>query len=91
MMQSICDQICENQTDLCIKKKSIIPHFCNPHTCIQVYVLAKFQCHVPRTFEVTALQDGSNRKIALYSKYRENKLQPLTKTDVSYKWIDVQT
>ena len=50
-----------------------------------------FMLHIPRTFEVTALQDGSNRKIVLYSKYKENKLQPLTKTDVPYEWIDVQT
>jgi len=42
-----------------------------------MYVLAKFQCHILKTFEVTALQSSSNRKIDLYSKRRENKLQVL--------------
>ena len=74
-----------------ITKLQIFPYtsfisFYNLHT--QVYVLAKFQ---PKTCEVTALQSSSNRKINLYSKYRENTLQLLTKTDVTYKWSDVQT
>ena len=37
------------------------------------------------------LQSGSNRKIDLYSKYRENKLQVLTKIDVTYELSDAQT
>ena len=51
-------------------------------------MLAKFQLHVLNTFEVTALQ---SRKINLYRKYRENKLQALTETDVTYEWSDAQT
>jgi len=38
-----------------------------------------------------ALQTSSNRKIDLYSKYRENKLQALPKTGVTYEWSEVQT
>jgi len=53
-----------------------------------MYVLAKFQLHILNTFEVTALQSSSNRKINLYRKYRENKLQALTETDVTYEWSD---
>ena len=49
-----------------------------------MYVLAMFQLHILKAFEVTALQSSSNRKIELYSKYRENKLQALTKADVTY-------
>ena len=56
-----------------------------------MYVLVKFQLPILKTSEVTAVQSSSNRKINLYSKYRENKLQVLTKTDVTYKWSDVQT
>jgi len=56
-----------------------------------MYVLVKFQLHILKTCEVTALQSSSNRKINLYSKYRENRLQALTKMDVTYKWRDVQT
>ena len=55
----------------------------------QVCLLAKFQPHMPITFGVTALQSSNNRKIDLYSKYRENKLQALTKMVVTYKRIDV--
>jgi len=44
-----------------------------------------------KVFEVTTLQSSSNRKINFYSKYRENKLQALTKMDVTYEWSDVQT
>ena len=47
--------------------------------CSQVYPLAKFQVHMPNTLGVTALQSSNNRKIDLYSKYRENKLQALTR------------
>ena len=56
-----------------------------------MYVLAKFQLHIIKAFEVIVLQSNSNRKIDLYSKYRENKLQALLKTDVTYKWSDVET
>ena len=54
-----------------------------------MYVLAKFQLHILKAFKVTALQ--SNRKIDLYSKHGENKLQALPKTDVTYKWSEVVT
>ena len=51
-----------------------------------MYVLAKFQLQILKIFQVTTLQSNSNRKIDLYSKHRENKLQPLTKMDVTYEW-----
>ena len=38
-----------------------------------MYVLAKFRLYILKAFEVTALQSSSNRKIDLYSKYKENK------------------
>ena len=44
-----------------------------------MFVLAKFQLHILKTFEVTALKSSSNRKIYLYSKRWENKLQVLSK------------
>ena len=56
-----------------------------------MYVLAKFQLHILKAFEVTALQSNSNRNIDLYSKHRKNKLQALTKMDVTYKWSEVGT
>ena len=56
-----------------------------------MYLLAKFQLRILKAFEVTVLQSSSNRKINFYSKYRENKLQVLTKTDVTNKWSDAQT
>ena len=56
-----------------------------------MYMLAKFQLHILKAFEVTALQSNSNRKIDLYSEHRENKLQALPKTDVTYKWSEVGT
>ena len=68
---------------------SILLHFYYLHT--QIYVLAKFQLRILKAFEVTALQSNSNKKIDLYSKHRENKLQALTKTDVTYKWNEVGT
>ena len=49
-----------------------------------MYVLAKFQLYILKAYEVTALQSNSNRKIDLYSKHRENKLQVLPKTNVTY-------
>ena len=42
-------------------------------------------------FKVTVLQCSRNTKINLYSKHRENKLQMLTETGVTYEWSDVQT
>jgi len=65
---------------------SILLHFYNLHT--QMYVLARFQLHTLKTIEVTALQ---SRKINLYSKQRENKLQVLTKTGITHEWSKVQT
>ena len=35
-----------------------------------MYVLAKFQLRILKTFEVTVLLSSCNRKINLYSKYR---------------------
>ena len=55
-----------------------------------MYLLAKFQLHVPIALGVTALNNSDNRKIDVYSKYRENKLQALTKTVVSYQRIEVR-
>ena len=52
-------------------------------------VLAKFQLPILKAFEVTFLQNSSNRKINLYS--RQNKLQALTKMDVTHKWSKVWT
>ena len=39
-----------------------------------MYLLAKFQLHILKVLEVTALQSTSNRKIDLYSKYRGKRL-----------------
>ena len=68
---------------------SILLHFYNLPT--QLCVLAKFRLCILKAFEVTVLQSSSNRKIDLYSKYRENKLQMLTKTNVTYEWSEVRT
>ena len=68
---------------------SILLHFYNLDT--QMYVLAKFQLFILKAFVVTALQSNSKRKIDLYSKHRENKLQALPKTDVTCKWSEVGT
>ena len=48
-----------------------------------MYPLTKFQPHMPINFGITALQSSNNRKIDLYSKHRENKLQVLTKAVVT--------
>ena len=56
----------------------------------QAYPPAKFQLHLLITLGVTALQSSNNRKIDLYSKYRENKLQALTKTAVTYQRVEVR-
>jgi len=37
------------------------------------------------------LQNGNNKKIDLYSKYWENKLQALIKTDITYEWNVTQS
>jgi len=55
-----------------------------------MFVLAKFHSRILKVLEVTALQSISNKKIDLYSKYRKNKLQALTKMDVTYG-SDAQT
>jgi len=55
-----------------------------------MFVLAKFQIFILKAFEVTTLQSSSNRIIGLYSKYKENKFQVLTKMDVTYGCSDVQ-
>ena len=69
-----------------IFSNSILLQFYNLHT--QVHLL---QLRILKAFEATALQSSSNRKIDLYNKYRENKLQALTKTDVTYEWSEAQT
>jgi len=51
-----------------------------------MYALTKFQPDMPITLGVMALQSGNNKKIDLYSKHWENKLQALTKTAVVYEW-----
>ena len=51
-----------------------------------MYVLAKFKLHILKASEATALQSSINRIINLCSKNRENKLQALTQTVVTYKW-----
>ena len=56
-----------------------------------MYLLVKFQLRILKAFQVAALQSSSNRKIDLYSKYRENKLQALIKMDVTYEWSEAQT
>ena len=56
----------------------------------QVYLLAKFQLHMPIALGVTALQSSNNRKIDMYSKYKENKLQALTEMVVTYERIEVR-
>ena len=54
-----------------------------------MYLLAKFQLHIPIPCGVTALQSNKNKTINFYSEYRENKLQTLTKTVVTCKQIEV--
>ena len=46
-----------------------------------MYAVVKFQLHMLRSFGVIALLNSNDRKIDLY-KYKENKLQVLTKTVV---------
>jgi len=56
-----------------------------------MYVLEKFKHRILKAFEVTAVQSSYNRKIDMYSKYRENKVLALIKTNVTYKWSNAQT
>ena len=56
-----------------------------------MYLLTKFQLHILVTYGVIALQSRNNRIIDLYSEYRGNKLQALTKTIVTYKPIEVRS
>jgi len=48
-----------------------------------MYALEKFQ---PITLGITALQSGNSKNIHSCSKHWENKVQAITKTDVTYKW-----
>jgi len=50
-----------------------------------MYALAKFQPDIPITFGGMVLQSSNSKKINLYSKQWENKLQALTKVDVTYE------
>jgi len=54
-----------------------------------MYLLAKFQLHIPIPCRVTALQNIKNKTINLYSKYKGNKLQVLTKTVKTCEQIEV--
>jgi len=53
-----------------------------------MYALAKFQPDMPIALGVMALQSGNNN---FYSKYWENKLQALTKPDVTHEWNVTQS
>ena len=55
--------------------------FTKPSVCS-----GKFQPDMPITLGVIALTSGNSKKIDFYSKHWENKLQALTKMDVTYKW-----
>ena len=80
-----------------LQKPGIMAHFTNSlllniFTLLsQVNALAKFQPCMSATFEITPLQNSNNRKIDLYSKYWENKLQLLTKMAVTYKHNALQS
>ena len=54
-------------------------------------VLAKFQLCFLKAIEFSVLQSSSDRKIDLYSKYRESKLKVFTKIDITYEWSEVRT
>ena len=56
-----------------------------------MHVLAKYQLHMPKTFEISALQSSKNIKIDLYSWYWQSKLQALTNTAVTCERNLVQT
>ena len=56
-----------------------------------MYLLAKFQLHIPIPWGVTALQSSNKKAINLYSADRGNKLQVLTKTVVTCEQIEVQS
>ena len=65
--------VAKAQRDVRTRHNSAFFKFClityNLHT--QMYLLVKFQLSILKAFKVTALQSSSNRKIDLYSKYRE--------------------
>jgi len=48
-----------------------------------MYFLAKFQPDIANNLGVMALQSSNNKKINLYSKHWKNKLQVLTKADIT--------
>jgi len=56
-----------------------------------MYALEKFQLDVLIILGVMALQSSNNKKIDLYSKHWENKLQVLTKADITYEWNITQS
>ena len=56
-----------------------------------MYAVANFQPLMTITLRVTALQSSKNRKIDLYRKYRENKLQVLNKMIVTYEQNAIQS
>jgi len=56
-----------------------------------MYLLAKFQLHIPIAWGVTALQSSNYKTIHLYSKHRRNKLQGLTKTIITCEKIEVES
>ena len=55
-----------------------------------MYLLVKFQLHIPIPGGVTALQSSNNKTIDLYSKYRGNKLKALTKMVVTSEQIEIR-
>jgi len=51
-----------------------------------MYALEKFPPRILNAYEGTTLRSSNkNRKIDLYSKYTENKLQVVPKMDVTYE------
>ena len=67
---------------------TILLHFYNLPT--QLCVLAEVSALYFKSFWSYSPTSSSNRKIDFYSKYRENKLQTLTKTNVTYEWSEVR-
>ena len=57
-----------------------------------MYLLAKFQLHIPTIhWGVIALQSSNNKTVELYSECRGNKLQTLAKMVATCKQIEVQS
>ena len=54
-----------------------------------MYLLAKFELCILKAFEVIVLQSSDNRKIDFT--HKENKLQAVPKTDVTYEWSEIAT